>query len=181
MLRIHALQGMVFPMSERSPIYGFSRGYDSLSIISLVALVISISITFRANPVSIVPAAGVVGFALIFSYSWSRGRKRHILLYLIDDGIEFVDPAIALGLVRWEELEEIRIYATLARPVVAFALQNPREVRRRLPFLMLVFSGLIWGIRRYQFTIQLDNLDDQVSALSSVATKKGVPVVSELA
>jgi len=168
-------------MSDKTPVYGFSRGYHSLTIMSFLALVISLSITVRTVPVHPVPLVGTIGFATLFAYSWSKGRRRHVLIQICEDGFEFVDPAIAVGLVHWEEIEEVRIYATLQRPMVAFSMHDPRHVRRRLPLLIQPFSGAIWGMRKYQFTLQLDNLDDQVAAISSVAARHGIVVVSELA
>lgn len=167
-------------MSDKTPVYGYSRGYLSLTVISFTAAVVSLSIALRSEPPSIVALAGTIGFFALFIYSWSKGRRRHVLLNICTDGFEFVDPAIAAGLVTWEEISEVRIYATLERPIVAFSLHDPRAIGRRLPYLNRYVTGILWGMHHHQFSIQLDNLDDQVGAISSVATKHGVVVVSEL-
>jgi hypothetical protein len=45
---------------------------------------------------------------------------------------------------------------------------------------MRVLVKPIWRFRHYQIILQLDDLDDQVAAIKSVAVRVGIPVRSEL-
>ncbi len=167
-------------MSDGTPIYGISRGYRGLTVVSFLALVVSITLAFQSSKLNIVAAIGALAFGALFGYSSVRSRRRHVLFTIGAEGLTFVDPAVPLGIVRWDEFQSVRIFATTAHPVVGFALRSPTQVRKRLPMLMRLTVGPFWSIHEYAFTFQLDNLDDQVASISSAAGKHGIPVISEL-
>ncbi len=167
-------------MKDGTTIYGYSRGYRFLSLFSVFAIVIVGILLTRSPGIDPVAVSGLVGFSVLFFYSWSRASRRVAVIKIEENGLDILDPAIPLGIVRYEEIEEVRIYATLAQPTVAFRLHDPEQVRRRGPMLLRGFLFLLWLIHHYQIAIQLDHLDDQVAAIKSVAARHGIPVRSEL-
>ena len=168
-------------MSNDTPVYGFSRGYHVLTVVTILGLVVSITLAFQSSPFNKVAGVGALAFAGLFGYSFGRSRRRHVLFTIGPQGLDFVDPAVPVGLVRWDEVRTVRIFATTAHPVVAFALRDPADVRKRLPLLLRVTVGIVWTFHEYAFSFQLDSLDDQVASISSAVGKHGIPVVTELA
>ncbi|MCG8478161.1 MAG: hypothetical protein MI724_03625 [Spirochaetales bacterium] len=165
-------------MSQNTPIYGHSRGYRLLALFSVVAVAVSVfAFDVGFDPVAI---AGTIGFAALFLYSWRRSARRIVVLNIEDDGFAVLDPAQPLGLITFEEIEEIRIYALLEHPTIGFRLTDPDRIRRRGPAVLRVLNKPFWTIRHYQVVVQLDNLNDQVAAIRSTAARCGIPVRSEL-
>lgn len=167
-------------MRESTPIYGRSRGYRSLAIIALLALILSVTNLTDPLRTGPVPIAGTIGFALLATYAWVRTIRRTIIMKIEDRGFSICDPACALGLLPYEEIEEIRIYATLERPMVGFRVHDSAFILRRTPAVMRVLLLPAWTFRRYQVVLELDCFNDQIIAIKSTALKAGIPVVSEL-
>lgn len=167
-------------MKEGTPIYGHSRGYRTLAMVSLLALLLSMTSLSEPRRASAVAVTGSVGFALLAVYAWSRSARRTAVMTIEDEGFCICDPAIALGLLPFEEIQEIRIYATLERPLVAFRLLDPRRLGKRTPLVMRIVLRPLWAVRRYQVVLELDRFNDQIMAIKTTALKAGIPVVSEL-
>ena len=165
-------------MSQRTPIYGHSRGYRLLALFSVAAVAVSV-IVFDVgyDPVAV---AGAIGFAVLFFYSWRRAARRVVVLTIEDDGFTVLDPAQPLGLITFDEIEEIRIYALLEHPTIGFRLTDPDRIRRRGPAVLRVLNKPFWTARHYHVVVQLDNLNDQVAAIRSTAARAGIPIRSEL-
>ena len=84
------------------------------------------------------------------------------------------------GLIEFDEIEELRIYALLERPMIAFRLHHPDRLRRRGPAVLRAVSKMTWPLQHYQVVVELDAWNDQVAAIKSVAVKSGIPIRSEL-
>lgn len=170
----------VLTMCNGTAMYGHSRGYRTLAVVAFLALVLSVTTILAPRPPGPVAYLGAAGFLVLLLFACFRAVQRTVVMTIEAEGFCFCDPAISLGLVDFDQIEEIRIYATLARPVVAFRLLDPGLLRRRLPLTMRTVLGLIWRTRRYQVVTELDRFNDQVAAVRSTAIKAGIPVVSEL-
>ncbi len=167
-------------MRESTPIYGHSRGYRTLAMVALLALILSVTNLADPHRDGTVALVGTVAFAVLAVYAWSRAVRRTVVMTIEDEGFCVCDPAIAPGLLRYEEIQEIRIYATLERPMVAFRVYNQRTLKRHTPLVMRLVLQPLWTVRRYQVILELDRFNDQVAAIKSTALKAGIPVVSEL-
>jgi hypothetical protein len=167
-------------MSDGTRIYGHSRGYRALTIVALVAFILSVTNLLEPREPGGVPIAGALGFGLLLVFSWSRASRRTVVLTIEEDGFCVCDPAIALGVLAFDEIAAIRIYATLERPMVGFAIQDPTLLRRRMPIVMRLLLVPLWWTRRYQVVVELDRFNDQIAAIKSTALKAGIPVISEL-
>lgn len=168
------------PMNDETVIYGHSRGYRVLAAFSALALTLSFSAVVGysgGNPVAI---AGTVGFGYLTVYAWRRCSRRIEVMRITDVGFNVTDPAQPLGLIRYEEIEELRIYALHSVPTVGIRLTEPDHIRRRGPAIMRLITKPIWMLRHYQVILELDGLNDQVAAIKSVAVKMGIPIRSEL-
>ncbi|MEX2442553.1 MAG: hypothetical protein WD492_03030 [Alkalispirochaeta sp.] len=167
-------------MSQHTPIYGHSRGYRALALFSIgVAAILVLGIQ-RGSGIGTVRFGGVLGFTALFFYAWRRFAQRVEVLRIEDKGFSVQDPAQPLGLIEFDEIEEIRIYALLERPTVAFRLQDPDSVRQRTPAIYRIGTNLLWPLRHYQVVVELDEWNDEVAAVKSVAVKAGIPIRSEL-
>ena len=118
-------------MNPNAPIYGHSRGYRLLALLSIAAVVVSFLDFDRPTGLSVVGIVGIVGFTGLFLYSWRRATKRVVVMQIEDTGFAVVDPTQHFGLIEFDEIDEIRIYALLEQPMVAFRLADPNPVRRR--------------------------------------------------
>lgn len=167
-------------MSQPTPIYGRSRSYRFLALLALVALVVSFFRVIDASGGSPVGIAGIAGFSALFFYSWRRSVRRVPVMHIQESGFSVDDPAQPFGLIEFDEIEEIRIYALLEHPMVAFRLHHPDQLRRRGPALLRMITKPAWHLSHYQVVVELDAWDDQVAAVKSVAVKAGVPIRSEL-
>jgi hypothetical protein len=167
-------------MGSGTTIYGYSRGYRFLVILSVVAIMITGVLVTESRGIDPIALAGLIGFSALFLYSWNRASRRVAVATIGEDGFSIKDPALLIGSIAFEEIEEIRIYAMRAHPTVAFRLHTPDLVRRRAPTLVRVTLRPVWLVRHYQIVLQLDNLDDQIAAIKSVAAKHGIPIRSEL-
>ncbi len=167
-------------MGADTVIYGHSRGYRLLAMLSFIALFVSLSILLNKPGFNAIAWAGTVGFAVLTWYAFLRSQRRIAILYIRDDGFLLIDPAQALGIIQYDEIEELRIYALHARPQIGFRLLDPDCVRRRGPAMMRLFIKPIWKYRQYHIIVELDQLNDQVAAIKSVAVRMGIPVRSEL-
>lgn len=167
-------------MHDGTRIHGYSRGYRFLALFSVFGILITGVLVTESRGINPVTLSGLIGFSVLFMYCWSRASRRIVVLEIEDEGFRVLDPAIPLGLVDYNEIEEIRIYALLAQPTVAYRLHNPETVRRRAPAMLRVLLHLFWLFRHYEIVVQLDHLDDQVAAIKSIAGKHGIPVRSEL-
>lgn len=167
-------------MDDGTTIYGYSRGYRFLALFSVFAIIVVGVLVTESRGIDPVSITGLVGFSVLFLYCWSRASRRVAVVSIEDEGFRILDPAIPLGIVEYDEIEELRIYAMLAQPTVALRLHDPETVRRRGPAVLRVLLRALWVFRHYQIVIQLDHLDDQVAAIKSVAATRGIPVRSEL-
>ena len=167
-------------MRDGTPIYGHSRGYRALTIVALLAFILSVANMLEPRDTGGVPVAGAVGFGVLLVFAWSRASRRTVVLTIEEEGFCVCDPAISLGVLAFEEIAAIRIYATLERPMVGFAIQDPARLRRRMPIVMRLVLVPVWWTRRYQVIIELDRFNDQVAAIQSTALRAGIPVISEL-
>lgn len=167
-------------MSDETVIYGHSRGYRVLAAFSALALVLSLSVLIRRPSHSLPTTIGVVGFGLLSVYAWRRCSRRIAILRITEDGFVLTDPAQHLGLVRYGEIEELRIYALHSLPTIGIQLTEPDRIRRRGPMIMRLVTKPIWRFRHYHIILELDGLNDQVAAIKSVAVRMGIPVRSEL-
>ena len=149
-------------------------------MVSLVALLLSTANLMDPNRSGPVPVAGVTGFAVLTTFAWVRSARRTAVMLIEEHGFCICDPAFAPGLLPYEQIEEIRIYATLERPMVAFRMHDPAFLRARTPVVMRIVLQPVWAFRRYQIVLELDRFNDQVAAIKSTAFKAGIPVVSEL-
>ncbi len=171
---------MLYTMRDEAAIYGFSRGHKTLAIVALFSAVVSFWIVYRTGRIVSVPLTGGIGFFALSIYAWTRGACRIVVLVIQEDGFEIRDPAMPLGLIKYTEIQELRIFATLEHPLVGFALHKPHEIRRRGPAVLRWLLKPVWTIRPYPIVVQLDGLNDQVMAIKSTALKAGIPVNSEL-
>ncbi len=167
-------------MSQYTPIYGYSRGYRALAFFSIAVTAVLVLGIQRGVGIGPVRLAGIVGFTSLFFYAWYRFSQRREVLRIEEAGFSVQDPAQPLGLIEFDEIEEIRIYALLERPTVAFRLQDADFVRRRGPAMLRWGTKYLWGMRTYHITVELDEWNDQVAAIKSVAVKAGIPIRSEL-
>lgn len=167
-------------MNDETVIYGHSRGYRVLAAFSALALTLSLSVVVGYSGANPVAAIGTVGFGFLTVYAWRRCTRRIEVMRITDNGFRLTDPALTLGLIRYEEIEELRIYALHSVPTVGIRLAEPDHIRRRGPAIMRLFTKPIWKIRHYQVILELDGLNDQIAAIKSVAVKMGIPVRSEL-
>lgn len=167
-------------MDDRTAIYGHSRGYRALAFLAIAACIVSMLGFSRNSGFSSVETIGLIGFSILFLYAWRRSVRRVVVMRIAEEGFVIEDPAQPFGLLGFEEIEEIRIYALLERPMVAFRLHDPDRLRRRGPALLRMLVKAVWPLRHYQVLIQLDSWDDQVGAVKSVAVKAGIPIRSEL-
>lgn len=167
-------------MGSRTPVYGHSRGYRMLATVCVLAVLVFVAYATHASR-PVVPIVGGVLFSAI-GLAAGVGSVRRVPVMLIEaEGFAIVDPAIPIGIVRYDEVESIRIYATLAQPVVALRLKDASAVRRRSPVVLRFVLAPVWAPRHYQIVLQLsDGIDDQVSAITSVALRHRIPVTSEL-
>jgi hypothetical protein len=97
-----------------------------------------------------------------------------------ETGFQLHDPTQPFGLIEFDEIEEIRIYALLEHPMVGFRLQDPDLIRRQGPAITRVAVKPVWAMRHYHIVLELDHLNDQVAAIKSVAVRAGIPIRSEL-
>ncbi|MFW5694115.1 MAG: hypothetical protein ACOCYB_03025 [Alkalispirochaeta sp.] len=167
-------------MSQHTPIYGHSRGYRALALFSIAIAGMLVFGVQRTVGIGTVRLAGVLGFTGLFFYAWRRFAQRSEVLRIEDSGFSVEDPAQPFGLIEFDEIEEIRIYALLERPTVAFRLYDPNAVRRRGPATLRIGASILWHMRTYQIVVELDEWNDQVAAIKSVAVKAGIPIRSEL-
>jgi hypothetical protein len=167
-------------MSADTVIYGHSRGYRVLAVFAFGACAISLSAAFKNPGVNIVALVGAVAFGILTWYAWRRSTLRTDILHITDDGFLLTDPAQTLGLIRYDEIEELRIHALHSHPIVGYRLLEPDHIRRRGPAIMRVIVKPIWRLRHDQVVVELDGLNDQVAAIKSVAVRTGIPVRSEL-
>ncbi len=167
-------------MGADTVIYGHSRGYRLLAMLSVIALFISLTLTVNRPGVNWVSAAGVLGFAFLSWYSLQRSLRRIEVLRILDDGFSITDPAQPFGNVGFDGIEEVRIFALHAKPRVGFRLSDPDQIRRQGPVMTRIVVKPLWRIRQYQIVVELDELNDQVGAIKSVAVRAGIPVRSEL-
>ena len=167
-------------MDHGTTIYGYSRGYRFLALFSVFAIVITGVLVTESPGIDPIALTGLISFSGLFLYSWSRASRRVAVMRIEEIGFDILDPALLLGSIAFEEIEEIRIYAMLAQPTIAFRLHDPDTVRRRGPTVLRALLKVPWRIRHYQLVIQLDHLDDQVAAIKSVAARHGIPIRSEL-
>jgi hypothetical protein len=162
--------------------YGYSRGYRILAVLSgLVLLTLAATLVkapFSATAVTIV---GLLAFGVLFVHAVQRGLGRSVVLTMSVDGFELHDPALPQVLLRWEMLEEIRIYATLRHPRVGFGLVDTDPFFRGVPFLYRPVFHLGRQFQQYPVVIQLDDTEHQISAIQSAAQRHRVPVRTELA
>lgn len=167
-------------MGADTPIYGHSRGYRTLAWVVSAALAVSAYVMVRSPGFSPVASAGAVGFGILALHAWNRAQRRLVVLVIENEGFSVHDPAIMVGLCRFEEIAEIRIWALSARPLVAFRFHEPDRVRRRAPALLRMAGKPFWHLRHYHIVLELDRLDDQVAAIKSTAARTGIPLRSEL-
>jgi hypothetical protein len=167
-------------MSQQTPIYGHSRGYRALALFSIGVAAILVFGLQRGSGIGAVRLSGVLGFTGLFFYAWRRFAQRVEVIRIEEHGFSILDPAQPLGLLEFEELEEIRIYALLERPTIAFRLYDPDTVRCRTPAIFRLGAAVLWQVRHYQIVVELDEWNDQVAAIKSVAVKAGIPIRSEL-
>jgi len=167
-------------MSTRTVIYGHSRGYRTLALFASVALILSVSVLVGRTPINIVAAAGAVGFGVLSAYAWPRSVRTIDVLHIAEEGFVLTDPAQAFGLIRYEEIEEVRIYALHQNPMIGIRLVEPDHIRRRGPAITRVLIKPLWRVRHYQIITEISELNDQVAAIRSVAVRMGIPVRSEL-
>jgi hypothetical protein len=151
-----------------------------LSVFALGAFAVSLSAALKNPGVNVVALVGALGFGVLAWYAWRRSTRRMDILHITDDGFLLTDPAQALGLIRYDEIEELRIHALHNHPIVGFRLLEPDHIRRRGPAIMRVIIKPVWRYRHYQVLVELDDLNDQVAAIKSVAVRAGIPVRSEL-
>lgn len=167
-------------MSQATRIYGHSRGYRNLTLFAIAAMGISGFQLDRGAGINPVALVGLLSFAGLFFYAWRRTTRRVVVLQIEEEGFSILDPAQPMGLIRFDEIEELRIYALLERPMVAFRLHEPHQVRRRGPAMIRLFAKPLWSLRHYPIVLQLDAWNDQVASVKSVAVKAGIPIRSEL-
>lgn len=167
-------------MSPPTPIYGHSRGYRALALLAMVGIVVSLVDVATGAGVRVVGITGLTGFSVLFFYAWRKSSRRVVVLRIQEEGFSIDDPAQPFGVIPFHEIEEIRIYALLEYPMVAFRLHNPDHLRRRGPVLLRMISKPMWHLSHYQIVVQLDAWNDQVASIKSVATRTGIPVRSEL-
>ncbi|HKK49901.1 MAG TPA: hypothetical protein VJ932_12455 [Alkalispirochaeta sp.] len=167
-------------MSHHTPIYGHSRGYRALAFFSIAVAAVLVLGVQRGIGIGPVRIAGVLGFTGLFFYAWRRFSQRHEVLRIEENGFSVQDPAQPIGLIEFDEIEEMRIYALRERPTVAFRLHDADSVRRRGPALLRCGAKYLWQLRTYQVVVELDAWNDQVAAVKSVAVKAGIPIRSEL-
>lgn len=167
-------------MGADTPIYGHSRGYRTLAWVAAAALAVSTFVMIQSPGFSPVATTGTVGFGALFFYAWNRSQRRLVVLVIEEEGFSIQDPALMVGLCRYEEIEEIRIWALAARPMVAFRFHEPDHIRRRAPVLLRAAGKPFWRWRHYHIVVELERLDDQVAAIKSTAARVGIPVRSEL-
>lgn len=167
-------------MSQHTPIYGHSGGYRALSLFAVGATAILILGLQRGAPIGAVRLGGILGFAALSLYAWQRFSRRTEVLRIMDNGFAIQDPAQPLGLIEFDEIAEIRIYALLERPRIAFQLHTPHSVRCRAPVIFRLATLFIWQMRHYQVVVELDEWNDQLVAIKSVAVRAGIPIRSEL-
>lgn len=167
-------------MSPNTPIYGHSRGYRALALFSIGVAIFLVLGLQRSPGIGTVRLSGVLGFTGLFFYAWRRYSQRVEMLRIEDRGFSVQDPALPLGLIEFDEIEEIRIYALLERPTIAFRLHDPDTVRRRAPAFARLTTIVLWQVKSYQVVVELDEWNDQVAAIKSVAVQAGIPIRSEL-
>ena len=167
-------------MSADTVIYGHSRGYRVLAVFAIGAFAVTTSLAVKNPGVNAVAVTGALGFGILAWYAWHRSSRRIDIMHITDDGFFLTDPAQPLGLIRYEEIEELRIHALHSHPIIGFRLVEPDRIRRRGPAMMRVFVKPLWRLRLYQVVVELDGLNDQVAAIKSVAVRTGIPVRSEL-
>ena len=167
-------------MGADTVIYGHSRGYRFLALISVLAFLISLTLTVNRPGINWVAAAGVLGFAVLTTYSLHRSVRRIEVMRITEDGFSITDPAQAFGNISYDGIGEIRIFALQAKPRVGFCLIDPDRIRRQGPAITRVVVIPLWKLRQYQIVVELDELNDQIGAIKSVAVRTGIPVRSEL-
>ncbi|WP_157703072.1 hypothetical protein [Alkalispirochaeta alkalica] len=167
-------------MEEGTPIYGHSRGYRMLSAVALAGALLSIATVVNSSRPPLLFGTVALAFGALFFFSWYQAARRSVVMTIGDEGFALCDPAVALGLLRFEDIQEIRIYATLDRPRVAFQIREPGALRCREPLLLRLALCPVWAVRRYQIVLELDRFNDQIMAVKTTALKAGIPVVSEL-
>lgn len=167
-------------MSVGAVLYGHSRGYRVPAGICASASFMFAVLAIDPGRTSWLPAAAAILCGILFGAAWSRATKTVAVLKIEHDGLVVCDPALPLGLIEWDNISEIRVYATQARPVVAIGLTDRNVVRRAGPCLLRIALKPIWALRRYPVALQLADIDDQIAALRSVALQRGIPFVSEL-
>lgn len=151
-----------------------------LSAVALAGALLSITTLVNSSRPLLPYGGAAVAFSVLFLFSWYQAARRSVVMTIREDGFALCDPAVALGMLRFEEIQEIRIYATLDRPKVAFQVREPRTLRCREPWLLRLALFPLWTLRRYQIVLELDRFNDQIMAIKTTALKAGIPVVSEL-
>ena len=167
-------------MSANTAIYGHSRGYRLLGWLSFLAFLFSFTLTVNKPGINGITAAGTLGFAILSWYALRRGSRRTEVMRITDGGFAITDPAQSFGTIRYEEIEELRIYALRTHPTIGFRLAEPDRIRRRGPAVLRVMIKPIWKFRHYQIVLELDQFNDQVAAIKSVAVRAGIPIRTEL-
>ena len=160
-------------MSSRTPIYGHSRGYPYLAALASLAVAVLVVHYHQHARVTTALVLGLACFVLLFVYSVWRAHQRIPVLEIREEGFFVCDPAQPYGIIHYEEIEEVRIYATLARPRIGVRLSAPPRVRRRGPISFRLFAKAVWPWQRYHIVIQLDEWNDQVASIKSVCAKAG--------
>ena len=167
-------------MSVRAVLYGHSRGYRVLAGICALASIIFAILAIDPGRTPWLPGGAAILFGVLFAGVWARAAKTVAVLRIEHDGLFVCDPALPLGLIGWDNISEIRVYAAQAHPIVGLGLTDRNVVRRAGPSLLRVALKPIWAFHRYPVALQLANVDDQIAALRSVALRHGIPFVSEL-
>ncbi|MFW5827899.1 MAG: hypothetical protein ACOCU4_07400, partial [Alkalispirochaeta sp.] len=105
-------------MGQHTPIYGYSRGYRALAFFSIAVTAVLVVGIQGGTGIGPVRLAGIFGFTILFFYAWYRFSQRREVLRIEENGFSVQDPAQPFGLIEFDEIEEIRIYALLERPTV---------------------------------------------------------------
>ena len=94
-------------MSHHTPIYGHSRGYRTLALLAVAAIVVSFLDIERGVGMSSVGIVGLIGFSALFFYAWRRAARRVVVMNIQEGGFSIDDPAQPFGLIEFDEFVSI--------------------------------------------------------------------------